>query len=231
MIYKLEGWKLSDMTTAIKSRVIPTRWRAGVQWPRSGDHESCRKGRLPGCFLWALLLLTVCSNVTSAQNVKVGYDKAADFSKYTTYTWAPPGVPPARPLLYYQVVGTIDEHLKSKGLKRTEQGGDLILAAVGGIDFGVNIPAGTPILPTYGGPPPSIDSGMWVGASGFSSGMAPMVPEGTLLLEFVDVHANRVVWSGSVNEKLDIERKNESLKRVDRAIAKLLSKFPPEKKK
>jgi hypothetical protein len=34
-----------------------------------------------------------------------------------------------------------------------------------------------------------------------------------------------------VTEKLDIDRKTEFLKRVDKAIAKLLSKFPPEKKK
>ena len=187
--------------------------------------------RQPTCLLWVLLLLIAGSSVVSAQKIKVGYDKAADFSKYTTYTWAPPGVPPTRPRLYYKVVGTIDEHLKPKGLKRTEQGGQLILAALGGIGFGVNIPVGTPILPTYGGPPPSIDSGMWVGASGFSGDMAPLVAEGTLLLEFVDPRANKVVWGGSLTEKLDIDKKTDSLKRVDKAIAKLLSRFPPEKKK
>jgi hypothetical protein len=167
----------------------------------------------------------------TAQKVKVGYDKTADFSKYTTYTWAPPGVPPTRPLLYRQVVGSIDENLRSKGLRRMEQGADLLLAAVGGVEFGVNVPVGTPILPTYSGPPPSIDSGMWIGASGFSGSMAPLVPEGTLLLEFVDLRANKVVWSGSVSEKLDTDKKDESLKRVDRAITKLLSKFPPEKRR
>jgi hypothetical protein len=127
-------------------------------------------------------------------------------------------------------VATIDEHLKSRALKRIEHGGDLILAAVGGIDFGVNIPVGTPILSTYSGPPPSIDSGMWIGATGVSSGMAPLVPEDTLLLEFVDPRANKVVWCGRVNEKLDTNKKEESLKRVDRAVAKLLANFPPVKK-
>ena len=86
-------------------------------------------------------------------------------------------------------------------------------------------------MPTYSGPPPSIDSGMWVGASGFSGAMAPLVLEGTLVLEFVDQRANKVVWGGSVTEKFDTDKTTESLKRVDKAIAKLLSKFPPEKKK
>jgi hypothetical protein len=187
--------------------------------------------RQPICLLWALLVLIAGSSVVSAQKIKVGYDKAADFSKYTTYTWAPPGVPPTRPVLYYQVVGSIDAELKAKRLRRIEQGGDLTLVAMGGIDFGVNMPVGTPILPAYSGLPPSIDSGMWVGASGFSGAMAPLVPEGTLLLEFVDQRANKVVWGGSVTEELDADKKTESLKRVDKAIAKLLSRFPPEKKK
>jgi len=72
--------------------------------------------RQPNCLLWAVVMLLAGSSVVSAQKVKVGYDKTADFSKYTTYTWAPPGVPPTRPLLYRHVVGAIDEHLKSEGL-------------------------------------------------------------------------------------------------------------------
>jgi hypothetical protein len=219
------------MTMHIKSNVIPTSRQTRVPWPRSHGRLLNQRNKQAKCLLWTLLLLTACSSVAPAQKVKVGYDKTVDFSKYTTYTWAPPGVPPTRPFLYRQVVGTIDEHLESKGLKRIEQGGDLILAAVGGIDFGVNMPVGAPILPSFSGPPPSIDSGMWVGAVGFSGGMAPLVPEGTLLLELVDQRANKVVWTGGVSEKLDTDKKEESLKRVDRAIAKLLSKFPPEKKK
>ena len=190
-----------------------------------------RMRRQSTLLLWTMLLLTTCSVVGSAQKVQVGYDKSVDFSKYTTYTWAPPGVPPARPLLYYQVVGTIDENLKSKGLKKVEQGGGLTLAAAGGIDFGVNTPAGTPIVPSYSGMPPSIDSGMWYGVNPFSNSMATLVPEGTLLLQFVDSHANKVVWSGSVSQKLDNEKKDQSLKRVEKAITKLLDQFPPEKKK
>ena len=182
------------------------------------------------CLFWTLVLLTACTSVGFAQKVMVGYDKTADFSKYATYTWAPLGTPPTRPLLYQQVVSDIDEHLKSQGLRRTEQHGDLLLVAVGGVDFGINMPVGTPISPSFSGPPPSIDGGMWVGASGFSGAMAPLVPEGSLLLQFVDLAANKVVWSGSVSEKLDMEKKEKSLKRVDRAIAKLLSSFPPKRK-
>ncbi|PYU18296.1 MAG: hypothetical protein DMG30_28460 [Acidobacteria bacterium] len=40
----------------------------------------------------------------------------------------------------------------------------------------------------------------------------------------------KVIWTGTVKEKLDIEKKRKSLELVDKAIAKLLEHFPPKKK-
>ena len=219
------------MKEALHLRVMPIQARATSRTFEADSRHLWNAGTKVKCLLLTLLLFAASSSATYGQKLKVGYDKGADFTKYKTYTWAPPSMPSTRPLLYQQVIANIDEHLKARGFKRTDQGGDLILAAVGGVDFGINMPVGTPILPTYSGPPPSIDGGMWVGASGLSGGTAPLVPEGTLLLEFVDQRANRVVWGGSVSEKLESDKKIDSLKRVDRAIAKLLSKFPPERKK
>jgi hypothetical protein len=50
------------------------------------------------------------------------------------------------------------------------------------------------------------------------------------MLTFVDPNLHKIIWSGTVTQKLDIEQKNDSLKRVEKAIAKLLSKFPPNNK-
>src|SRR5436190_9803946 len=86
-----------------------------------------------------------------SQKVKVGYDKTADFSKYHTYTWAAPNTNPEHPLLYDYVVKAVDAELQAKGLERTETGGDFTLVPAGGIDYGSNLQAGTPVLPVYGG--------------------------------------------------------------------------------
>jgi hypothetical protein len=179
---------------------------------------------------WLLVWFIVASFTTSAfgQKVKVGYDKSADFSKYKTYTWAKPETPPTRPLLYQTVVGSIDYELKSKGFERTEKNGDLTLVAGGGIGFGSNMPAGTPILPIYGGPPPSMDATMWTGADGSAAMAGTIVAQGTLVLQLVDRGENKVVWSGTVMQKLDPEQKNKSLDLVDKAIVKLLKEFPPK---
>jgi Domain of unknown function (DUF4136) len=157
-----------------------------------------------------------------AQKVRVGYDKGTDFQKFRSYTWAAPTMPATRPLLYASVVGWVDEQLKAKGLTRTEKDGDLTLIPAGGMEFGLNQAVNTPILPTY-------DPTTWIGSAGPSNLMAPYVPEGTLMLTLVDRVSNKAVWTGSVTEKLDIENKEKSLERVDKAITKLLKQFPPKK--
>jgi hypothetical protein len=179
------------------------------------------------------LIAAIATTNALAQKVSVGYDKSADFSKYASYTWAEPERTPSRPLLYASIVGSIDHELKAKGLTRTDSGGDLILIPAGGIEFGLASVAGTPISSTYGGAPPAIDATMWSGAGGagqLSNLTAPTVPEGTLVLNFVDRKPNKLIWTGTVRQKLEMENKTKSLDLIDRAIAKLFKQFPPQKK-
>ena len=165
-----------------------------------------------------------------AQKVEVGYDKSADFSKFKTYSWAEPPMPPARPMLYQTVVGLIDGDLSSKGFQRVEKDGDLILQAAGGIGFGINVAGGQPVTSSYNGPPPSLNATMWTGAGGQRE-LMPAVPDASLELQFVDHKANQIVWSGLVTQALDMERKDKSLDLVDKAITKLLKRFPPKPSK
>jgi Domain of unknown function (DUF4136) len=165
-----------------------------------------------------------------AQKVQVGYDKSVDFSRYKSYRVAEPGVQPTRPLLYASIVGSIDHELRSKGFTRTQSDGDLILLPEGGAKFGVNQATGTPISPTYSGVPPALDATMWTGAAGYSASAGMYVPEGALRLDFIDRTANKVIWSGTVKVKLDVERKSKSLELIDKAVVKLLKQFPPDKR-
>jgi len=181
--------------------------------------------RITAC---TLLLLTGIATSLSAQKVKVGYDKSVDFSNYKTYSWAEPTTPVSRPLLYTMVVGSIDSELEKRGLQRVDKDGDLIVASGGGIEFGTNAAAPTPILPSYAQPPLAPDSTMWTGDTFVVNRTSIYVPQGTLQLQFVDRSANKIVWNGMVFQKLDMEKKSESLKLVTKAIVKLLEKFPPK---
>jgi hypothetical protein len=173
--------------------------------------------------------MVALTTVAFAQKVEVGYDKSADFSKYKTYTRAEPAMPPTRPILYATVIGAIDDELGSKGYSRVDKDGDLTLIPAGGIGFAIVVAAGAPVSPTFTGPAPAINATMWTGAQGGGE-LMPAVPEGTLVLEFVDRAANRVVWSGTVSQKLDIEKKTKSLELASKAVAKLLKQFPPKAK-
>lgn len=175
-----------------------------------------------------LALVLLSPGITTAQKIKVGYDKGTDFSKFKSYSWAEPAMPPSRPVLFEAVVARVEVELRDKGFTRIEKDGDLILTPSGGIDYGFSGEAATPYTPSYGGPPPSLNSTMWTGTTGPSSA-GVWNPEGTLILTFVDRANNKVVWSGSVKQKLDIEQKNKSLERADKAVIKLLQKFPSRK--
>lgn len=186
-------------------------------------HVGHREGKI-----WVGLLIVTFTTTVFAQKVKVGYDKSVDFSRYKSYTWAELARPSARPLLKEIVIGLVDRELKSRGLARAEGNGDLILVGEGGVDYGINAPTGTPILPTYGGPPLTQDATMWTGATGPSILTASYVPEGMLVLEFVDRNSNKAIWAGTVKQKLDVEQKTKSLDLIEKAIGKLLKQFPPK---
>jgi len=180
------------------------------------------------CWFLAWLMVITVTPCAFTQKVKVGYDKSTDFSKYKTYTWAKPETPIARPVLFETVVGTIDQELQSRGLERTDKDGDLTLIAAGGMEYGSNLPAGTPILPVYGGPPPAMNATMWTGANPSSAASGPIVAKGTLVLEFVDRSQNKVIWNGVVTRTFDPEQKNKGLVLAQKAIVKLLKGFPPQ---
>jgi hypothetical protein len=164
---------------------------------------------------WLVVIGLTTSGV--AQKVKVGYDKSVDFSKYKTYTWAKLDHPVERPQLYQDVVGTIDQDLSAKGLVRTATHGDLTLSAAGGIDFGYNAP-----------PTATMDPVMWQGEYGAPVLNAPLVAQGTLTLQFIDGSQGKMVWRGTVMQKLDPEQKDQALILAEKAIDKLLKGFPPK---
>ncbi len=142
----------------------------------------------------AVLIVAVITASAFGQKVKIGYDKGVDFSKYKTYTWAKLDHPLERPQLYKTAVATIDQDLDAKGLTKVDANGDLTLSASGGIDFGYNMP-----------PSPNMNTDMWYGDTGAPILLAPLLAQGSLILQFVDRSDEKMVWRGTVMQKLDLE--------------------------
>jgi hypothetical protein len=165
-----------------------------------------------------------------AQKVKVGYDKSADFSKYKTYTLKLPPAPNSRPLLYASVVGSIKNGIESKGLTSMDEGGDLTVIAAGSLDYGLNSDI-NPLADTCANcQAPQVDVLKWAGFKPPPGSAGKPQPKGTLKLDIVDRATNKEVWAGMVVQKLDAEKRDESLQKIGAAIEKLLAEFPPKAK-
>jgi hypothetical protein len=176
-----------------------------------------------------LVFVMLSSACGFAQKVKVGYDKNADFSKYKSYTWHAPAITQTRPLLTANVIGMIQSELQVKELVSMDQGGDLTLITHGGIDYGFGNTSGVTDDSCSNCQKPLVDPLAWVGTQGPPGAGGTGLPKGTLEMHFIDRATNKVVWSGTVVQKLDPNKKQQSLEKVNAAIHKLLMEFPPKK--
>jgi hypothetical protein len=71
-----------------------------------------------------------------------------------------------------------------------------------------------------------MDPVMWQGEFGAPVLNAPLVAQGSLTLQFID--GGKMVWKGTVMQKLDPEQKDQALVLAQKAIDKLLKGFPPK---
>jgi hypothetical protein len=72
---------------------------------------------------------------------------------------------------------------------------------------------------------------MWTGAGGTAAPTSTYVPKGTLQLQFIDPSTHKIVWNGTLSEKLDSEKKKETMDRISKGITKLMEQFPPPPEK
>jgi hypothetical protein len=159
------------------------------------------------------------------QKVKVGFDKSADFSKYHTFSWSKAEHAPEMTLRRMLIMGEIEHALNSKGLLRVEEGGDVTVSGFG--EFAGQMGGGSadPIVPAYS-TISSTSSSMWTGQP---AAAASAVLSSSLILQMVDRSADKLVWQGTVTQKIDMDNKSKTIERLKGAIVKLVDRYPPRK--
>jgi hypothetical protein len=169
-----------------------------------------------------ILLILLGTHHTGAQEIKVEYNPKDDFSTFKEYSWITQDYY-QHPLLALNIMGAIDEELQAKGLRRVDQGGDLIVAAYGAIDSDLNMAYRPEIysMPGLTGPV-WWANGMWV--PGSSS--AVYIKQGTLVVDIADPHLKRLKWRGIAHMKLDPEKREKNFERVNKAIEEMFRKYP-----
>jgi hypothetical protein len=187
---------------------------------------------LASVLLALFLLMFGAVGIVVAQDVRYDFDKNKDFSKYKTYKWVPiKGADQPDDLTAKQITSAVDSELAKKGLTKTDADtADLYIGyqtAVGTEKQFTSYNTGWGYGPGWGGG--------WYGG-GMSStttyGSTSTVYVGQLDLSMYDPADKQLVWRGKASKTLDPKAKPEKKeKNVNKAVEKLLKKYPPEVKK
>lgn len=171
----------------------------------------------------ATIVLTACSSVT----VTTDLDPSVSFSKYKTYTLAPPAQGQAlSPSSESALRDALRSQLAARGISEAAAGrGDLAIVRHAFLSNKVAVQQFVDWGYGYGGAWPYGYGryGMWAGAPRTFTAVHNYT-EGTLVLDFVDTHTNRLVFR---SECTAITGKPESNARsIQKAVKKTVAKMP-----
>jgi hypothetical protein len=153
-----------------------------------------------------------------AQHVKTDFDHHANFSQYKTYSWQE--IRPSNSLWDARIKSAVDAQLAAKGWTQVPSGGDVAIIAI------KTTQTERQLQTFYNGM-----GGGW-GWRGFGGmGMATTTEqdykEGTLVVDMYDAKTKQLIWRGSAEDTLSNKEANNE-KNLDKGVAKMFKKFPPE---
>jgi hypothetical protein len=167
----------------------------------------------------AALLLALGAGIATATSVSTNYLPETDFSGYHTYRWVPVQGPDGAQTLdsitEQQIKRAVDKELAAKGWTLSDTGeADTYVA------FQVSVEQ-RQHLNVYGG----------YGWYGMPSVTETTTSYGTLTLDVYDPKLKALVWRGNASDTLRSKVSPEKRQsRIDKAVGKLMKKFPPKKK-
>jgi hypothetical protein len=155
-----------------------------------------------------------------AQQTTVDFDHTVSFARYHTYSWH--RVQMTDPLFVQRLKDAVDRDLKAKGWQMVPSDGDISIAAVGATRHRREYTT------FYNGIGPFGWRRGW-GGGGFGESVTSVeqVKIGTLILDMYDTAAKQLVWRGIATETLS-DKPEKNTEKLNKAVDKLLSKFPPK---
>jgi hypothetical protein len=187
-------------------------------------------------FLSIALALLLAKGV-QGQDVRYNFDKDADFSKFKTYKWVKvKDAQQANDITDKQIKSAVDSQLSTKGLSKVDgDDADLFVAYQTAIGTEKQM---TTYSSNMGGPGwgygPGWRAGGWYGAggTGMTTGQTSTIYVGQLDLDMYESAKKDLVWRGTVTKTIEPNAKpDKQEKDINKSIAKLLKKYPPEVKK
>lgn len=173
----------------------------------------------------------VALSTVSAQQVKTDFDHQANFSQYKTYSWQE--IKPADSLWDARIKSAVNAQLAAKGWTQVDSGGDVAIVAI------KTTQTQRTLQTLYDGMGGGMGGWGWrrFGGGGFGGGgfgesttTEDDYKEGTVIIDMYDAKTKQLIWRSSAEDTLsNKEEKNE--KNLEKGVAKMLKKFPPDSAK
>jgi hypothetical protein len=169
--------------------------------------------------VYTLFLVAILS-AAFARQVKTDFDHQASFSQYKTYSWQE--IKPANSLWDARIKSAVDAQLAAKGWTQVDNGGDVAIVAI------ATTHTQKTLQTFYDGM-----GGGWrwrgFGGMGEATTTEQDYKEGTLLVDIYDAKTKHLIWRGSAEDTVSNNAdKNE--KNLNKGVAKMFKKFPPQAK-
>jgi hypothetical protein len=177
-----------------------------------------------------ILIVSACSSV----RVNYDFDPGTNFSPWQTFAWYPAESPPVgdprldNPLLNERITAAVNRTLAARGYTLVEGRSP---------DFYINYHLSTEqrldvrtMNRTYmGGPHRRHWGGSGWSGVGWTETRVDQYEVGTLVIDFVDTGARRLVWRGSGTRRLARNQQADRVtQRVNEAVEEILAQFPPQ---
>jgi hypothetical protein len=164
-------------------------------------------------------IMLLAASASLAQQVKTDYDRSADFSKYTTYSWEK--VQTQDPLLVDRIKQAVNAALAEKSLTPVESGGQVAIVA---IEMTKNQQTLNTFYDGFGG------GWRWGGGFGNATTTVDNYKVGTLVVDLFDANTKKIIWRGSASDTLS-DKSDKNIKNLDKGVQKMFEHFPPGEKK
>lgn len=168
-------------------------------------------------------MMFLSAGISSAQQVKTDYDRAADFAQYKTYSWE--HVKTKDPLFVDRIKNAVNATLAARGWTQVETGGDISIVA---IQMTSNQQTLNTFYNGFGG------GWGWRRFGGGGIGEATTTTEtykvGTLVVDLFDAKTKKLLWRGSSSDTLS-NNSDKNIKNLDKGVEKMFKQFPPSTEK
>lgn len=164
------------------------------------------------------------------QDIRYNFDKDADFSKFKTYKWVDiKGATQPNDITDKDIKQAVDSQLATKGLTKVDDNPDLLI----GYQVGIGTEKQFTSYNSDWGYGPGWNRGGWYGSTGgMTTGQTSTIYNGMLDLDMYEAAKKDLVWRGTATKTIDPNAKpDKQQKNLNKAVAKLLKKYPPEVKK